>query len=217
MNKPLLIGAMCATVFSIISMSSHAALIDRGGGLIYDDVLDVTWLQDANYAKTNGDDADGFMDWAVADTWAANLSYYDSVRDVTYDDWRLPTALNQNGSGPCFGFNCADSEMGHLFYVDFGATDHTTVHTTGNPTELAKFTNIQDDGYWSGTVFNSSQSWDFDFKNGSQNLVGNVNVNVLAWAVRSGDVSAVPVPAAIWLFGSGLLGLIGISTRRGTL
>lgn len=29
-----------------------------------------------------------------------------------------------------------------------------------------------------------------------------------------GQVSAVPVPAAVWLFGSGLLGLVGISRRR---
>jgi hypothetical protein len=37
-----------------------------------------------------------------------------------------------------------------------------------------------------------------------------------AWAVHSGDVSAsvVPVPAAVWLFGSGLLGLIGMARRK---
>ena len=34
------------------SLHSQAALYDRGNGLIYDDVLDITWLQDANYAKT---------------------------------------------------------------------------------------------------------------------------------------------------------------------
>ena len=28
------------------------------------------------------------------------------------------------------------------------------------------------------------------------------------------DVSEIPVPAAIWLFGSGLLGLIGLARRR---
>lgn len=30
----------------------------------------------------------------------------------------------------------------------------------------------------------------------------------------TGTVSAVPVPAAIWLFGSGLLGLVGVARRR---
>jgi len=32
--------------------------------------------------------------------------------------------------------------------------------------------------------------------------------------LRSGSVSVVPVPAAIWLFGTGLIGLIGFSKRR---
>ena len=35
-----------------------------------------------------------------------------------------------------------------------------------------------------------------------------------SWAVQTGDVSAVPVPAAVWLFGSGLLGLIGVARRN---
>jgi hypothetical protein len=27
-------------------------------------------------------------------------------------------------------------------------------------------------------------------------------------------VSAIPVPAAVWLFGSGLIGLVGVARRR---
>ncbi|CDH47455.1 PEP-CTERM sorting domain-containing protein [Candidatus Contendibacter odensensis] len=84
--------------------AADATLINRGGGLIYDDVLNITWLQDANYAKTQYDnsggalgDADGLMNWDTANTWAANLSYYDSVRGVTYNDWRLPTVKPING------------------------------------------------------------------------------------------------------------------------
>jgi len=40
--------------------------------------------------------------------------------------------------------------------------------------------------------------------------------NATAWFdnVAIGDVSAVPIPAAVWLFGSGLLGLIGIARRK---
>lgn len=33
--------------------AAQAALHDRGGGLIYDDAQNITWLQDANYAKTS--------------------------------------------------------------------------------------------------------------------------------------------------------------------
>jgi hypothetical protein len=31
-----------------------------------------------------------------------------------------------------------------------------------------------------------------------------------------GTISAVPIPAAVWLFGSGLLGLIGVSRHKKT-
>lgn len=57
----------------------------------YDTVLDITWLADANYAQTSGYDADGLMNWATANTWAANLSFYNPATNQTYADWRLPT------------------------------------------------------------------------------------------------------------------------------
>lgn len=34
-----------------ISGSVGAALVDSGGGMIYDTDRDITWLQDMNYAK----------------------------------------------------------------------------------------------------------------------------------------------------------------------
>ena len=124
-----------------ISGAAQATLIDRGGGLIYDDVLNITWLQDANYAKTQYDnsggalgDADGLMDWASAKAWAANLSYYDSVRGVTYDDWRLPTMIDTGSLGCDWDYSGTDcgwnvqthsagttySEMAFMYYVNLG-------------------------------------------------------------------------------------------------
>jgi hypothetical protein len=121
-----------------LSGAAQAALIDRGGGLIYDTDLDVTWLQDANYAKTSGYDADGMMTWSAATTWAANLTYYDSIRNVTYDDWRLPTTTDTGtpgcnwayGGTDC-GYNVdpASSEMAHLYFVGLGNLSYYT--TTG--------------------------------------------------------------------------------------
>ena len=42
MKKSRLLGAVCACVFSVTTLPTQAALIDRGDGLIYDDVLDIT-------------------------------------------------------------------------------------------------------------------------------------------------------------------------------
>lgn len=85
-----------------VSGMSQAVLIDRGGGMIYDDQLNITWLQDANYALSSGyavahaggkEDSgspsiikiDGSMSWSSAMLWAENLEY------GGYSDWRLPT------------------------------------------------------------------------------------------------------------------------------
>ena len=43
--------------------------------------------------------------------------------------------------------------------------------------------------------------------------LSNSNYNY-AWVVQSGDVGAVPVPAAVWLFGSGLIGMIGLMRKK---
>ncbi len=39
--------ALTLTALLVSSLSANAALYDRGNGLIYDDVLDITWLQAA--------------------------------------------------------------------------------------------------------------------------------------------------------------------------
>jgi len=70
--------------------SSQATLFDRGNGMIYDDHFKITWLQDANYAKSSGHDSDGLMNWDQAVYWAGQLVY------KGYDDWRLPTTDPQD-------------------------------------------------------------------------------------------------------------------------
>lgn len=88
-------------------------LIDRGHGLLYDVERDLTWLQDTNHACTIGRSPDGQMTWDEAKAWVAGLTY----RGI--QGWRLPTGLNENGSGPCIGDNCRESELGHLVFTAF--------------------------------------------------------------------------------------------------
>jgi len=85
------------------TIPAHAILIDRGGGLIYDTDLDITWLQDAGLANITGSQTGGRMTWGNAVNWAENLSYVDSVRNITWTDWRLPSTLLPDPS--CSGFS----------------------------------------------------------------------------------------------------------------
>jgi len=87
------------------SIPAHSALHDRGGGLIYDDVLNVTWLQDAAY--TFGPPGTSFLVWQDALSWADNLTYFDPVRNQTLSDWRLPRVRPVNG----LAFNTAFSSF----------------------------------------------------------------------------------------------------------
>ena len=49
-------SALCAAML-LNAAIAQAALIDRGGGMIYDDVQNITWLQNWNYAATELTDA----------------------------------------------------------------------------------------------------------------------------------------------------------------
>ena len=55
----------------------------------------------------------------------------------------------------------------------------------------------------------------FHMHNGAQS-VELKSPSTYAWAVQSGDVVALatPVPPALWLFGSGLFGLVGMARRK---
>lgn len=164
------VSVLAAIVLSGAPVSVQAELIDRGGGMIYDDVLDVTWLRDANYAQTSGFDADGRMTWEQADAWAEGLVYQG------YDDWRLTTVSPANGSYFVYGdregqpsnsysgltdagFNIAGpySELGYMFYVNLGNKGFYT--TTGaikwdwDNVNSGPFANLQHYFYWTGTEY----------------------------------------------------------------
>lgn len=236
-----------------MATSTQAALYDRGGGLIYDAVLDITWLQDTRYAMTSGYSADGAMDWLTANAWATGLSYYDAVRGVTWDDWRLPTLLPVNGNNFVSsrsydgstdgGYNISApgsvypettaSEMAYMFYVNLGNVSYYsttgairppgwssvpnasfTDSTTG---ETIAFLNLRAYSYWfdQRMIPINGYAWRFDFFTGGQGAKFTSD-GAFAWAVRDGDVGAsvVPIPAAVWLFGSALVGLFGWTRRK---
>lgn len=183
--------------------TAQAALFARPGGMVYDDVLNVTWLQDWNVA--------GVMTFEGANSWAANLVY------GGYDDWRLPSALNADGSGPCGpAFYCNSSEMGHMYYANWGGIGGESLGPSANAANLALFRNLTSGAYWTGTPSAQfpDRAWIFDTDFGGQESILR-SLQFYAVAVRPGDVLTVPEPQSILLMGLGVAALAGAVVSRG--
>ena len=210
-----------------LSTSASAALIDRGNGLIYDSDQDLTWLQDANYAKTSGYDADGEMSWSDAKTWAENLSF------GGYDDWRLPTITDIDNDGcteiayegtDCgYSVDTSGSELAYMFYDILGNLPKFDTNgdfqsgggLTSSAADGVTILNLQSDTYWSGTEYapNTSNAWYFETSSGRQYQTW-AGSRYFAWAVRDGDVASVPEPGTMLLLAAGLAGVAGARGRR---
>lgn len=209
-------------ILSVLPLVSSAALINRGNGLIYDEVKNLTWLQDTDYAHTTGYtgvrlvdsfgrvsnsvDPYGRMTWAQTKIWADELQY------GGYDDWRLPTTTPERS-----GFYLTDSELGYMFYVNLGNSGAFLdgVYNDSHGLLNKGMFNMPDGpNYWTSTAARGTyeeQAWVFVTSIGFQGTTSTDNGSVFnAWAVRDGDVASVPEPSGIVLMLSGLL-LLGLS------
>jgi hypothetical protein len=219
----------------LATFAAQAALLGRApltpGGTdyqaYYDTDTDLTWVADANLACTQAyalassgscSESAGLMNWPTAMGWAASLNAGPGYLGAT--GWRLPTVTDTGAPGCNFSFSGTDcgenvdlatGEMARMFYGTLGNTGgHDTSGTLlgCSPclTNAGPFSNLLPLYYWSGTEELGSFAWDFTFWNGSQ-LRSFKSGALYAWAVRSGDIAAVPAPTAIWLLGTGLVGL----------
>ena len=227
MNKHW-IAVLWAGLLTIgLSTVAQAALIDRGNGLIYDDALDITWLQDANYAATQyaatsgaQGDADGAMTWSTAQAWAGGVDY------LGYTNWRLPTIGPLNGTS--YDLNSSNygetdnsynniqaTELGHLFHESLGYLSKYFNWKYGSNSSSVFGASLQRDEYWSGSETSGVEAMYFDMSDGQQSYDLKTR-EFYALLVSDGDVamSPVPVPAAVWLFASGLMGMLGFGGFR---
>jgi len=220
---------------------ANAALLSRlSGQAYYDTELNITWLADANYAKTSGYDSDGLMSWSAAHGWIASLN---AANHLGVNTWRLPFVVDTGAtgcvataySGTDCGYNVQTktgatvySEMAHLYYTTLGNTGakNTSGFDTGGAcligpnyclTNSGPFSNIQPNYYWSGTENAGAinNAWVFYFGSGLQTHSLKFN-GFYAWAVSPGDIAAVPVPGAAGLFGAALAALWVMGQRART-
>lgn len=207
------LGGLLLASACLVSVA-HAALIDRGNGMIYDSTQNITWLQNANLAGTR-------MTWDESVAWASGLTV------GGFTDWRLfnadpadtncSSSFNPGGgfSQQYWSYNCTNNELGHLFYHEFGLTQGQSVATLvdGTNANFNLFSNVQAYPYWSGTEYapnTNNFAWGFETRGGRQGTAPKRELSY-GWAVRDGDVTTVPEPGAFAMFG---LGLLGLAIRR---
>lgn len=215
-------SARCALPFVVglsLAVNAQAALWNRletapGSGeyqAYYDDELDLTWLADANFAKTTGfsDDysADGSMPWSVANAWAAGLT----VEGI--GGWRLPQLGPINGFSFNYsykvdgssdnGFNISawrsqyagstTNEMAYLFFNTLGNTGFRNlvggVLRSFEVVNSAPFVNVDVEYYWAETEsgLNPDKAGAFGL-HGEQGW-GSKDFYFRAWPVYDGDIA----------------------------
>jgi hypothetical protein len=161
-------------VVLLFSAPVYSELIDNHDGTITDTDTGLMWLQDANVS--------GSLTWSEAKSWAHNLTH------AGYDDWRLPNDFND-----CIGFDCRDSEMGHLYYSENVTTASHSL-----------FINIKDSvDYWTGSYPIVKT---FNFSNG-RDSEGHDIPHTYNYAMAVRDVAVVPesISSKLFFIGAGVL------------
>ena len=147
----------------------------------------------------------GSMSWWGAKAW---VNYLNATSYAGNSTWALPTTYALTGS------QSSSSQMGQLFYGGLGQVAGYSIATTHN-SSYALFSQMEGYVYWSGS---DNLAWDgyaayFASVNGNGQGTAPKGLGLYALAVTPGDISAVPVPGAVWLLGSGLMGVLGLRRR----
>jgi hypothetical protein len=244
------------------SLTTHAALLGRlpstpGGSdyqAYYDTALNITWLANANLAKSNPfgvsgiDPNTGYMTWNTTQQWIAAMNAADYLGQT---DWQLPTTGPINGvsyqytdathtgaigttdvgwnisaPGTAYAGSTVD-QMAYLYYNELGnqsacdpvkSTATSCVNSgVSTMTNKGPFGSTVNDIYWSGTVDPNATAHAWEFGMASFSGLQQTQYTAdqwAAWATLPGDITAVPLPGAIWFLSSGLLALVGVARRR---
>ncbi len=207
-------AALAATLLvTAVANASTLTVVNQDGALmVSDSALNVTWA----------DSSSGPVNYFDARTWINSLN---AEAYGGYSDWKLATGVGyfttgtysgdptNYGTGFGLSTDTVNNQLGYLFANELGNTP-----ADAGAVNFGPFAAIgqQSTVYWSGNVNTTdpSREWAYDTGLVGESDTYQKGVEGYALAVRAGQVSPVPLPAAAWLLGSGLLGLFGWPRRR---
>jgi len=175
--------------------------LTNGNGIGYGDVfLSATWDPEGSAPYAGDDNSNGTV-------WSYGFNLFD--RYMSEND-------QSNGHGTLYSLNSGNNDADILMSDDFLTSgifrngQEVAVDTVnGNVTALNQ-------GLWNIDTANNLINFEIDISNTS--LLASSAIAVHWGPTCANDViegvSPVPVPAAVWLFVSGMAGLFGLSVRR---
>ncbi|MET0068122.1 MAG: VPLPA-CTERM sorting domain-containing protein [Candidatus Thiodiazotropha sp.] len=177
--------------------------------VMYSDTLDLT---DNRYPTTiNGSSVDLAVDivrFDLGDGWNGHMdielttgSYYDFATTLGF---ALTTDANDalyNDPTPFLGLSDANTNVTEFFNDNVNGWEFYSWGS--NYIQSGGTTNLTD--AFAPMIFDPDEHY-YAFVAGGSAFPTEIGVDL--------NVSAVPVPAAVWLFGSGLLGLVGMNRRK---
>lgn len=243
-KKFLLVSGLLLNITAINAEASLTAYYTAGHkSVTYSSISDITWTGDANLLgsmeasdpslvstiistvgiisdipndhdspRNSGNHTLGAGDFGSNGlvTWFGAKAFTFYLNTINYagsSQWALPTAPTD----PQSAYNQTGGQFGQLFYNELGGTADVAIPNTAN------FTNEKLSWYWLGTedALNPNHAWFFSTYDGVQHNY-NKSDEFYTWAISPGKLAAVPLPGAIWLFWTGLMGLLGFKRRRQT-
>jgi hypothetical protein len=226
--------ALCVLSFGFAPAVATAASYDATAELTLTlvsvtDVTGANWLQGGWNVNAEGTlESESTVDSGVAtanNSWDIVPFTALNVGDsITQSASASGTATNGFAESDVFTalniFVANELEEQLTFTFDFSLTTDAATTATGGSANANALVDVLDDlGFVDilsdvaasgdetlSCLLGCSGSFSIDLAFGVNNIEGFIDA--------SGGADAVPVPAAVWLFGSGLLGLIGVARRR---